>query len=136
MSGTSTSTAGKPAAEYFAAEKPFIEAARDGVLVLPKCTKCGRKHWYPRAFCPFCWSDAISWEPASGKGTIYSFSVLRHPTEPYAIAYVTLDDGPTMLTNIVDCSFDGLRIGDRVSLSFRHDAGGRPWPAFTPDKPA
>lgn len=130
----------KPAAskgsEYFEAEKPFIEAAEKGVLTVPKCTSCGRKHWYPRPFCPFCWSNAITWEPSSGKGTIYSFSVLRHPKEPYTIAYVMLDDGPTMMTNIVDGSLDALRIGDRVRLAFRQDESGRPWPAFTPDNTA
>lgn len=127
------SSAPRPALKYFAAEKPFIEAAEQGVLAVPKCTACGRMHWYPRPFCPFCCSEAIAWEPSSGKGTIYSFSVLRHPTAPYSIAYVTLDDGPTLMTNIVDCSFDALRIGGRVRLAWRRDEDGRPWPAFTPD---
>ena len=131
-----TSPPPKPGPGYFAAEQPFIDAAAKGVLAVPKCTSCGRKHWYPRPLCPFCWSDAIVWESTSGTGTIYSFSILRHATDPYTIAYVTLDDGPTMLTNLVDCPLEALRIGDRVRLAFRTDEGGRPWPAFTPDRQA
>jgi len=133
MSKPSASSAAGPGPKYFVAEQPFAEAAERGVLALPKCTDCGRKHWYPRPFCPFCWSDAIAWEPSSGKGTIYSFSILRHPTAPYSIAYVTLDDGPTLMTSIVDCPFEALRIGGRVRLVLRKDENGRPWPAFTPD---
>ena len=56
-------------------------------------------------------------DEASGNGTIYTYSVMRRAPMPYAIAYVTLDEGPTMMTNIVDCDLDEIRIGQAVSLS-------------------
>ena len=60
---------------------------------------------------PLCGSDATEWQPVSGPGTIYSYSVMRRAEVPYAIAYVTLNEGVTMMTNLVDCDFDRLRIG-------------------------
>ena len=112
--------------------QPFWDAAVEGRFILRKCTACGRTHWYPRAICPFCFSDKTQWQPASGKGRIYSFSVMRRASEPYAIAYVTLEEGPTMLTNIVNCDFDALQVGQNVMLVFMPSEGGPPVPMFTP----
>jgi uncharacterized OB-fold protein len=111
--------------------QPFWDAAADGRFVVPKCTTCGRIHWYPRAICPFCFSDKTEWQLASGKGRIYSYSVMRRTPEPYAIAYVTLEEGTTMLTNIVDCDFDALKVGQNVKLVFKPSEGGPPIPMFT-----
>ena len=80
---------------------PFWEAAASGRLLVKRCDACGELHHYPRAACPFCGSDRTSWQEASGRGTIYSYSVFRRAPVPYAIAYVTLEEGPTMMTNIV-----------------------------------
>lgn len=107
-------------------------SSREGNLILPKCTSCGRLHWYPRAHCPFCWSSAIAWQPISGLGKVYSFSAMRRATDPYTIAYVMLDEGPTMMTSIVDCDFDVIRIDQRVKVVFKQPASGPPYAAFTP----
>ena len=112
--------------------KPFWDAAREGRLLVPFCAACGRAHWYPRAICPFCASDKVEWREASGKGTIYTFSVMRRVKEPYAIAHVTLAEGPTMLTNIVNCDFDKLHIGQPVAVVFQETEGGPPVPMFKP----
>lgn len=115
-----------------AESQAFFEAARAGKFTIPVCTACGKAHWYPRAICPFCASEQVEWRPASGKGTIYSFSVMRRVKEPYAIAHVTLAEGPTMLTNIVDCDFDKLRIGQAVAVAFQDSENGPPVPVFKP----
>jgi uncharacterized OB-fold protein len=112
--------------------QPFWNAAREGRFVVPVCAACGKAHWYPRAVCPFCDSEKIEWRPASGRGTIYTFSVMRRVKEPYAIAHVTLAEGPTMLTNIVDCDLDRLRIGQAVALVFKESENGQPVPMFAP----
>ena len=91
-----------------------------------------RLHHYPRAICPFCFSDKTEWIEASGKGTIYSYSVMRRAPVPYAIAYVTLDEGLTMMTNIVDCDLDKLKCGQAVKVVFKPTDGGPPVPMFTP----
>src|SRR5262245_27010674 len=78
----------------------YWEAAAEGKLLLKQCNACGEYHFYPRALCPFCFSDKTEWREAAGTATIYSFSVTRRAEVPYAIAYVTLAEGPRMVTNI------------------------------------
>jgi hypothetical protein len=108
----------------------FWAAAAEGQLMLKGCNACSRLHWYPRAICPFCSADATLWRPASGKGFIYSYSIMRQMPEPYAIAYVTLAEGPTLLTNITDTAFDDIAIGKPVELIFAATEGGPPVPVF------
>ena len=110
----------------------FWTAAREGRFTVPFCSACGKAHWYPRAICPFCASDKVQWRDASGRGTVYSFSVMRRAKEPYVIAYVTLAEGPTMMTNIVDCDADKLGIGQPVTVVFQETENGQPVPMFKP----
>jgi hypothetical protein len=111
--------------------QPFFDAAAQGRLMIKRCAACGQTHHYPRALCPFCASERTEWVPASGRGTIYSYSVMRRVPVPYAIAYVTLEEGVTMMTNIVDCDLDGLHIGQSVKVTFKPTDGGPPVPMFT-----
>jgi len=111
--------------------KPFFDAAREGRLMLGRCSSCKALHYYPRAVCPFC-AGASELVPAKGAGTLYSYSVMRRVAEPYAIAYVTLDEGISVLTNLVDCNLDALRIGSPVRLVFKAAEGGEMIPMFTP----
>ena len=110
----------------------FWEAAGQGKLLYKKCAACGEPHFYPRPHCPFCFSDKVEWQEASGRGTVYTYSVMRRAPVPYAIAYVTLAEGPTMMTNIVDCDLDKIRIGQQVRLVFKQSESGQPVPMFTP----
>ena len=112
--------------------KPFFEAAAQDRFVVPTCGSCGKAHWYPRAICPYCFSGNVAWKDASRKGKVYSFSVMKRAEVPYCIAYVTLNEGPTMMTNIVDCDLDSIRIGQPVKLKFVPSEGGPPMPMFTP----
>jgi uncharacterized protein len=112
--------------------KAFWDAAAQGKLMIGKCNTCGKLHYYPRARCPFCFSDRTELTQASGNGTIYTYSVMRRAAIPYAIAYVTLAEGPRMMTNIVDCDLDQIRIGQAVRLVFKPSDGGPPVPMFTP----
>ena len=117
-----------------AGEQRYFDAAAIGALLLRQCGACGAHHHYPRALCPFCMSDEVRWVHARGAGEIYTFSVTRRAGPiPYCIAYVTLDEGVTMMTNIVDCDFDAIRIGQRVRVSFKPTEGGPPVPMFTPE---
>ena len=112
---------------------PFWEAAGQGRLLLKRCGACGDAHWFPRPICPFCGSDDTRWETAGGGGAVYAVSVTRKAGPvPYALAYVTLHEGPTLLTNIVDCDLDTVRIGDRVQVVFKPSRGGQAVPMFRP----
>ena len=121
-----------PAPEANPETRAFWEAAADGRLLIGKCASCGKPHYYPRAICPLCGDDATEMVQASGRGVVYSYSVMRRVPVPYALAYVTLDEGVTMMTNIVDCDLDAIRIGQRVRLVFKPTDGGPPVPMFTP----
>ncbi|GJD49006.1 hypothetical protein OPKNFCMD_1732 [Methylobacterium crusticola] len=110
---------------------PFVEAARQGRFLIRRCTACGRAHWYPRALCPFCFGET-AWEEASGAGTIYSYTVLRRETPPRTIAYVTLAEGPTVMTSLVACDPDALAIGQPVQVVFEASEDGTPVACFRP----
>jgi len=113
--------------------KPYFDAATQGKLLIKKCTACSEVHHYPRAICPFCFSEKTEWRDAKGTGTVYTYSVLRRGVPvPYCIAYVTLDEGVSMLTNIVDCDLNGVRIGMKVKVTFKPSEGGPLVPMFTP----
>ena len=122
-----------PAPEANPETRPFWEAAAAGRLLIGKCKTCGKPHYYPRAICPLCGSDLTEWIQASGRGAVYSYSVMRRVPVPYALAYVTLDEGVTMMTNIVDCDLDSIRIGQRVRVVFKPTDGGPPVPMFAPE---
>ena len=115
-----------------AATEYFWARASEGLLVTRECKACGRIHWYPRALCPFCLGDT-EWRGLTGLGAIYSVSVTRRAGPvPYAIAYVTLDEGITLLTNIVDGDLDDLKIGQRVAVTFKPAEDGAMIPMFRP----
>lgn len=111
----------------------FQQAAAEGRFTLPCCGDCGRTHWYPRALCPFCFRDKLAWQDASGRGIIYSYTVMRRANPAYAVAYVQLEEGPVMMTNIVDCDFDAIRIGMPVSVVFQPAGNGVLVPMFRPE---
>ncbi|MCB1543333.1 MAG: Zn-ribbon domain-containing OB-fold protein [Methylobacteriaceae bacterium] len=109
----------------------YWDAADAGRLLVKKCLACGEPHFYPRALCPFCFGET-EWQETNGEGEIYSFSVMRRAEAPYAIAFVKLDAGPTMMSNIVDCDFDRIAIGQRVKVVFQPSNNGHKVPMFTP----
>jgi hypothetical protein len=113
--------------------RAFWEAANAGRFLVKRCRGCQQVHWYPRALCPFCFSSDTVWEQGSGRGTIYSFSIMRHAPQPFVVAFVTLQEGPTMLTNIVDCDVDAVAIGQAVEVVFKPTSGGaQRIPVFRP----
>ena len=104
----------------------FWEAAREERLLIRHCTSCGVYSYYPRPFCPTCWSEEIEWFEASGRGTLYTWSVIHsndmppfNERIPYVAAIVDLAEGPRMMTNVVECPFEQLTIGMALRVVFR-----------------
>jgi uncharacterized OB-fold protein len=123
------------------ATTPFWDAAREGRLVLPRCQRCGRAHWYPRHTCPFCASRDLTWVPAEGSGTLETFTVVRQAfatagarrEPPYVVGIVRLAEGPRMTSSLVDCPLDELRVGLPVRVRFDEVSGlDVPIPVFAP----
>jgi uncharacterized OB-fold protein len=116
---------------------PFWESLAEQRLMLKWCTDCGRPHFYPRVFCPYCWS-ATEWRQAAGTGTVFATTTVRtiglepfHSRTPYNISIVELDEGPRMLTNVIDVDVDEVQIGLRVRLQAQLESGF--WmPRFVP----
>ncbi len=111
---------------------PYWEAANEGRLLLKCCTDCGEVHFYPRDICPHCLSSRTEWFEAQGTGTIYSFSTNPRARDNFIMAYVTLDEGVTMMTNLVDCDPGTLSVGQRVKVVFRPASNGQAVPMFAP----
>ena len=120
--------------------KQFWDAAAQNVLLLPRCSDCGFTIFYPRSICPECRSRNLSWIPMSGKGEVYSYTVTRRTSGrfkshvPFVIAYVQLDEGPRMLTNVVDCDPNNVSIGMRVEVMFESQDEGKAIPRFKPSQ--
>ena len=113
--------------------RPFWAAAAEGKFLMPKCGACGKYHWHPRALCPFCRSDRIEWIESPGRGTIFSYSIARTWNPPHANAFVKTNEGPVILTQIVDCDFKALRIGLPVKGKLMAVEDGRTMPFFAPE---
>ena len=110
--------------------KPFWQAANEGRFLIKRCIDCNKAHWYPRAVCPLCFSSNTEWQQSEGIGTIYSFTVMRHGPEPFVLAFITLKEGPTMLSNIVNCDPNQVAIDMPVKVKFVQSTGEFKVPMF------
>ena len=88
-------------------------------------------HWYPRELCPFCFGEC-EWEEASGKGKIYTLSVMERANPPYAMAYVAAGRGAEDADQYRRLRPRSVKIGQDVKLKFVPTEGGPPMPMFTP----
>ena len=116
---------------------PYWQAAAEGRFEIQQCGDCGTYRFPPSHLCRNCGSDNTSWVAASGKGTIYSFSVLhRAPTQefrgrvPYVVALIDLDEGPRMMANIVGDGALECAIGNSVEVCFEDRAEDTKVPQF------
>jgi uncharacterized OB-fold protein len=103
--------------------RPYWDALEQRKLLLHRCRNCGKAHHYPRAHCPFCFGGNLDWEQASGRGTVYSYSVMHRADPPYVMAYIELEEGPVVMSNIVGTPFDKIRIGAPVTVDFIANPG-------------
>lgn len=121
--------------------REFWEATAQGRLLLKRCLDCGSVIWYPRALCPECGSLRTEWFEAAGRGRVYSYTVNHRGqgayagAAPYVLAYVELDEGPRVMTNLVEAGEEELAVGLPVEVTF-HDTGeGSALPRFRPANP-
>ena len=115
----------KPLPTIVGETKPFWDSCRQGKLLLQKCGRCAEYQFYPRGICAECWSSDIRWVQASGKGTVWTFTVTyqnRTPgfveEIPYVLALVELEEGVKMFSNIVQCNPREVKIGMAVEVTF------------------
>jgi uncharacterized protein len=130
----------------WAPTRPFWAGAARGELVLPRCDACRRFVWYPDGACRWCGGDAQTWTPVSGRGRLFSWSVVHRAfipqlanLVPFVTALVAIDEDPAvrLATYVVDCALERLRIDLPVQAVFRElrfagVAGAVPAPLFVP----
>lgn len=118
---------------------PYWDAAREGRLVVQECRSCHRIWHPPLPRCPHCHAADPGWSQVSGDGTVYTYTVVRHPTHyafagqvPYVLAIVELAEGPRLVTALVGVRPDEVRGGQPVRAVFREVAAGVTLPYFEP----
>ena len=133
----------KPLPAITTEAKPFWEAAAQQKLMIQRCRDCHAWVWTPRPSCNECGSEKIEWTQMSGKGEVYSFTVIRQvvgraasksfePDIPYVIAWVDLDEGPRLITNVIGCPVEAVKLGMKVTVQFEK-ASEKVWlPKFKP----
>ncbi|HEY2812013.1 MAG TPA: OB-fold domain-containing protein [Acidimicrobiales bacterium] len=116
---------------------PFWAATLEDRLVVQHCTTCGHHQLYGRSLCTNCHASTLEWINTSGRGAIYSRTVIRqNPSRsfrhllPLVVALVDLDEGPRLMTNVVGCEPDAVGIGARVRVRFERVSDDAALPLF------
>ncbi|RJP72462.1 MAG: Zn-ribbon domain-containing OB-fold protein [Candidatus Abyssobacteria bacterium SURF_17] len=129
----------KPVPEVKDYTRPYWDGCKAHKLLLPKCRPCNKPFFFPGKFCPTCLSEDIEWTPASGKGTIHTFSVVDRPPSgafagdvPYVVAIIDLAEGPRMMSNVIGISPDEVRVGMPVEVVFEDINDDIAIPKFRP----
>ena len=123
--------------ELDADSEAWWEATRERRLLVQRCERCGQHQHYPRMLCLACGRTDLSFVEASGKGTVYSFTIVHRPPSasfvpPYVIALVRLAESPLLLTRIVDCEPELVACDLPVEVRWQRLEDGRHLPVFTP----
>ena len=105
--------------------RPYWAAAREGRLVVQQCPACGQLWHPPLPRCPNCHHAELAWREVAGTGTVYTYTVVTHPTHialadrvPYVVAIVELTEGPRVVTGITGCEPRDVRAGMPVRARF------------------
>ncbi len=129
-------TSGLPTADGDSA--PFWDAAREGRLVLQRCSSCARLQHYPRSLCVVCHSQDLDFIDATGAGVVHSFTVVHRSPDPeqfqppYVVALIRLDEGPIMMSNVVGIDPDEVYCELPVRVDWRDLDDGNRLPVFRP----
>lgn len=115
------------------AERFYFSQLTEGRFLIPRCDDCTKLHFYPRVICPHCGSQSLQWVSPSGKGTVYAVTVVRRPDEDYNVCLVDLDEGPRMMSRVVDVPAASVHIGMRVSAKVIQQQSG-PLLVFSPEE--
>src|SRR2546429_9089228 len=113
-----------PAIQQDNESRPYWEGLARGELRIQRCDVCSQAVFYPRSLCPHCHSQKLSWIVATGKGTIYSYTVAHQAYGvfaqdiPFVVAIVELEEGVRMMTRIIDALRERIAIGLAVQVTF------------------
>jgi uncharacterized OB-fold protein len=128
---------GIPLPRPTALSKPHWEGCREGVLRVQRCRDCGHYVFIPQPCCTSCLGEDLEWVESSGRGTLYSYTVVHRPQQPsfevpYTVVIVELEEGWHMLSNLVDCEADEVEIGMPLEVVYREMSDEITLPLFRP----
>ncbi len=119
--------------------KTFWEGTRQGKLLIQHCRECDANIFFPKKFCPECWSGSLVWNESGGKGVVYTYTIMRDLVSPvfmgdlpYVLAMVDLEEGIRMTTRIVNCRPEDVSIGMEVEVQFKTVSTDFSLPVFQP----
>ena len=117
--------------------RPFWDACKEGRFLIPRCNSCGQHFFRPEVACTHCFSTEWQWVGASGRGSLYSYSIVHKAPAPgfktpLVLAVVELEEGCFMFSNLIGCEHADIRIGMRLQVSFDNVAPGVDLPRFRP----
>ncbi len=119
--------------------KPFWDGAKEKKFMIQYCTKFGKYQFFPRPTSIYTGGQGLEWREATGKATLYSYTVTRrgppafHGQEPYVIGSIQLEEGPRIMTTIVNCEVDDIKIGMNLRLTWDEINEDYNYPVFEPD---
>lgn len=132
----------KPLPQITPLTRPFWEAAARQSLVIQRCLSCGAWIWCPRPDCAECGGERLEWSPVSGRGKVYSFTIIREVVGrgargfekeiPYVVAWIDLEEGPRLVSRVVGCPIEKVEIGMAVEALFEEAGPGIFLPKFRP----
>ncbi|MBS0392008.1 MAG: Zn-ribbon domain-containing OB-fold protein [Proteobacteria bacterium] len=112
------------AATASACDQRYFGALAEGRFEIPRCLSCGRHHFYPRLCCPYCGSQQLQWVAPSGHGRVYSVTIVRRAEGDYTVVLVDLEEGPRLMSRVVDMPVEQVRIGQAVRARIDATAEG------------
>ncbi len=119
--------------------EPYWQGCKEHKLLIQSCSDCGHVQFYPRCVCTKCVSKNLDWIEASGQATVISYTVMHRSVSkaycvdgPQVLALVRLEEGPQMMSHVIDCNEDDLSMGMAVDVTFEDWGDEVSMPVFRP----
>lgn len=114
----------EPTAPLVGADAHYFGQLAQGIFEIPRCDGCARHHFYPRICCPYCGSQALTWVAPTGRGTVYSTTIVRKPEGDYTVCLVDLEEGPRLMSRVVGIPVEEVRIGMAIQARIEQTPEG------------
>jgi uncharacterized OB-fold protein len=125
MSADAKNAPSRPAPRATPETAEYWKALHEGRLMLSECESCGKLSHPPQAACAFCWRGKLKPRQAAGGATLNSFSIIRQTADPafkarvpYVLAYVDLEEGVSLVSNVINCDIDKVAVGMKLRAVF------------------
>jgi len=133
----------KPIPRVTPVTAPYWDALRQRRFVIQRCRRCRKAVYYPRPWCPHCWSTELDWVRSRGRAKVITYTIVHQPPPeafasevPYVLAVAQLEEGPQMMANVIGIEPERMRVGLPVRVVFEDRSSGFRIPQFAPEEEA